>query len=69
MNAFKFEMDSDGRVQFRLGKKPVLLSLDAAYEFQYCLAAFLAELDTPEFQDTKRMLEELASYPIRKFDA
>lgn len=76
MNQFKFKVCSDGDVRISLGSHPIHLSLDDAYEFQYGLAAFLAEIELKElpmkrrdFHETRRALEEIASLPIRKFDA
>jgi hypothetical protein len=51
MNAdnFNFEMNQDGVVQLSFGPTHVCMSLDAAFDLQYQLAAFLSDIELDDY--------------------
>jgi hypothetical protein len=55
---FKLQVDSAGIVQLGLGPAQVSMTLDSAYNLQYCLAEFLAELELKEYQNNEDMNDD-----------
>lgn len=74
--AFDFQVNAQGIVQLSFGPTHICMTLDSAYELQYSLAAFLAELELHDFPeeptpgvsltDSQNNLKDLAAYQRRK---
>ena len=72
-----FKIIQDGIVQVSLGSTHVCMTLDSAFDLQYHLASFLADLELMEYpleredeasgiMEGRQTLEALAAYPKGK---
>jgi hypothetical protein len=82
MNAdsFNFDMNQDGVVQLSFGPTHVCMTLDAAFDLQYQLVAFLSEIELDDYPneeicedldltESRKLLEELSSVrKLRRLD-
>jgi hypothetical protein len=50
-DAFDFQMSEGGTVQVSFGPTHICMNLDSAYELQYRLASFLAQIELEDYAD------------------
>jgi hypothetical protein len=76
-DAFDFRISDAGAVQVSFGPTHICMNLDSAYELQYRLASFLAQIELedyvgedhvcdPQMHESRETLVALASGPTRK---